>query len=392
MTVSLEQLGPWLQPLARFEDTRRAALRRFGPRCCDLGYANAYDVPDDEALKDILAEAAARARRLELQYAPYGGRPGARRAAARQLSTVVPLPFDWRDVVLTPGAMAALSAAFRVLSAEGPGGEVVVVAPCWLDVPLYVASQGMEVRWAPVDPREHRLDLTAVEAVVGPKTRAVVLAQPCNPTGVAYRRDEIVGLSRILHERASAACIVSDECHRDYLEEGVEHVSPAESWPRTIIIYSFGKRWLLQGQRIGYAAVSPSAPDRIRLRDALVTATRVSGFGTPTALMQVALPRLLRLPAPRDRLLDRRRRLVEGLRDRGVRLVEGDGTFFLYPAVPSGVAEHAVTDLAQRGVVVLPSTAFHHPGHVRLSVTSTEEMMERALPHLGAVLGRGGLA
>jgi len=133
--ISLE-LTSLIEPLERFEGIRRRVVR-LGDRLCDLSYANYYGGAQEDAKRAIRA-ALDDDRLLGLQYSPFGGHTFARRAVGDALRVSHGLPFVFSDIVLTPGAMAALQLALRV--AGDPGDEVLIPVPCWLDYPLYVRS------------------------------------------------------------------------------------------------------------------------------------------------------------------------------------------------------------------------------------------------------------
>ena len=381
MTASDAALDAWLAPQERV-DRLRALAAAHGPRFCDLAYANPWDgVP--EPVRAALATALASRRRLDFQYTPYGGATFARRAAARALEASHDLRFPWRHVVLTPGAMAALHVAFASVR-QAPGDEVVVVTPCWLDVPLYLAQLGLRPVLVPVRAHDLGLDLGAIEKALGPRTRALVLAQPANPTGVLYGADELAALGRMLTALREPPVLVSDECHRDFVLEGRRFVSPAAHYDDTLIVHSFGKRWQIQGQRIGYVAVSPRCPEATERVVRLERLCRAQGFATPTALMQHALPSLLAIPADTSALVRRRAHAVAALRDAGYELRPSDATFFLYPRTPDGDDFGFAEALARDGVLVLPAPVFHHAGHFRISLTASDEMLARALAILAA--------
>src|SRR4051812_48258233 len=145
-----------LEPLERFELVRRRAVR-LGGRLCDLSYANPYVGAQQEAKAAIRAALDDDERVLDLQYSPFGGRTLVRRAVADALRTSHGLPFTFDDVILTPGAMAALHLA--LLSAGQPGDEVVIPTPCWLDYPLYVRATRLVPRQVPLAPRTFDLDV-----------------------------------------------------------------------------------------------------------------------------------------------------------------------------------------------------------------------------------------
>ena len=373
-----------LAPQRRFDELSRKALLRSGGRLADLGYGNAYGGPASEVLA-ALHRAIDEAGELGLQYTPYGGSTLARRVAAEHLEETSGQEHDHRGIVLTPGAMAALNLVFRALREEGPG-EVVVPVPCWLDYPLYLANLGLEARLVPVDPRTLRLDLAAIAAALGPRTVAVLITQPANPTGVLHSEEELRGLAQLLRAAPAPPLLVSDECHREVRFDGRTFVSPSAFWPRTCVVHSFGKSLRIQGQRIGYVAVPPGMPGREELVLTLEKLCRTMGFCTPTSLMQLALGDLLARAPDWSELRRRREVVLDALRDGGYEVVPSEATYFLYPRTPDGDDWEHAERLAEAGVLVMPAPVFHHRGHFRIALTCTDAMLDRAAP----VLARGG--
>jgi aspartate aminotransferase len=379
----------FLAPQERFEAMRQAWAFRAGASLCDLSYANPYDGAPHEVL-DAIRCALDDSTGIDLQYTPYGGWVVARRKAAEALSASHGRRFAWRDLVLTPGAMAALNVVFACLGAEEhpERDEIVIPVPAWLDYPLYAARLGLSPVLVPLDRSTLRLDLERLDAALTPRTRAVVLTQPANPTGLLYSERELTDLADLLvraRSRGVDAWLISDECHRGVIMPGETFVSPVRHYDRTVVIFSFGKHLAIQGQRIGYAAVSPDAPGHEALGRQLERACRVMGYCTPTALMQRALPALLALRPPVDGIVDRRDRVVDGLRDAGYDVVPSQATFFLYPRSPIADADAFAMRLAQRGVMVLPASVFHDDGRFRIALTGSEGMIDRALDVLAEV-------
>jgi aspartate aminotransferase len=374
------ELGSLLRPLERFEEIRRR-VARLGDRLCDLSYANPYEGVHQaarQALRDSLDDE----RQLDLQYSPFGGQTLARRAAADALRESHGLPFAAQDVILTPGAMAALQISLR--AAGSPGDEVLIPVPCWLDYPLYVRHAGLEPRLVPLSAENFELDVDAVAAALSERTCAVLLGHPGNPTGRNHHPDALALLAEVLRHgerhHGREITLIADETHRDFVAEG-EYTSAAGPYERTVIVYSFGKYHFMQGQRLGYAATSPRHPDRERTRAELVAWTRIAGFATPTALMQRALPRLLTLRHDHGWLERWRSMVVDRLRSAGFGVTEPDATMFVYVRTPDGHPDDFafLEEMATRGVLVLPAPVFHHGGHFRISLTGTEESLERGL-------------
>ena len=374
------ELQDLLEPLERFESTRRK-VARLGNRLADLSYANPYAGIQEQA-RAVLRETLDTDRLLDLQYSPFGGKTQIRRVVADSLRGTHNLPFDFSDVVLTPGAMAGLQLALRV--AGDPGDEVIIPVPCWLDYPLYVRSLGLVPVMVPLASETFDLDVAAIAEAISAKTSAVLFSQPANPTGRSYGRVALRDLAEVI-DRAERrlgcrVTLIADETHRDFVPEGEFH-SPSAWCDRTLVVYSFGKYHFMQGQRLGYVATSPRHPSRRRLAEELVLWTRVTGVATPTSLMQLAVPRLLSLRYDQRWLSKWRKRFVEELSAEGYGVGPPDATMFLYVQNPPSYDDdfEFVEELAAAGLLVLPAPVFHHRGFFRLSLTGSELMLEQAL-------------
>jgi aspartate aminotransferase len=377
------ELEELLEPLERFEAIRRRAAR-LGSRLADLSYANPYEGAQATA-RDAIRLTLDDERDLDLQYAPFGGQTLSRRAAADALAESHALPFAFSDVILTPGAMSALQLALR--TAGKPGDEVVIPVPCWLDYPLYVRALGLVPRLVPLVGARFDLDVDTVSRALTKRTCALILCHPANPTGRNYGPDALSGLGEALRraeeELGCQVTLVADETHRDFVSPP-DYTSGAAFHERCVIVYSFGKYHFMQGQRLGYVAVSPRHPTREAIAEELVRWTRITGIATPTALMQRALPRLLALDHDLGWVDGWRGRLLEELSRTGYATVEPDATLFLYVQTPPGHDDDLsfIAELAAGGVLALPAPVFHHRGWFRLSVTGSDEMLTRALPVL----------
>lgn len=372
-----------LEPQERF-DARRSRAARLGPRLADLSYAN-FDGPLDPAVREVLQQALSTDRSLAFQYTPFGGSRTARRAVADALTGSHGHSFDWQDVILTNGAAAALTIALRAVGE--PGDEVLIPVPCWLDHPLYVEACGKTAVLVPLSPGPRfRLDVHALKAAITPRTTAVIVGNPANPTGRVYDAATVKQLAEMLLEAGQrvgrAITLVADETHRDLAGPGF--VTCSAHHDRTVIVYSFGKYHTLQGQRLGYVAVAPTHPERETLRAELVRWTRIAGNATPTSLMQIAVPGLLALRHDTTALDAWRDRYVSRLRSAGYAVVPPDGTHFVYVRTPVGLSDDdwAETLLHDHRLLVLPAPLFHHTGYFRVSLTATPASLETGLAAL----------
>jgi aspartate aminotransferase len=365
-----------LRPLEEFEEIRRRAAR-LGDRLCDLSYANPYEGVQ-QSTREAMRHALEGERLLDLQYSPFGGQTLVRRAVADDLTARHAQPYEFRDVILTPGAMAALHLGLRATGTIGD--EVLIPVPCWLDYPLYAHYLGLCPMLLPLTGSTFNLDLSSIADAITARTCAVLLSNPANPTGRSYSREALSGLASVLQQAerqfGRVITLISDETHRDFTERGAHH-SGATLWPATITVYSFGKYHFIQGQRIGYLAVAPSHPQRDALSAEIVRWTRVMGFCTPTAHMQAVVFDLLGMQHDMSLVAQRRRWVMDELGRAGYRVTPADATLFVYVATPTGQEDmEFIRSLAGNGVLALPAPVFHHRGHFRLALTGGGRMLE----------------
>jgi aspartate aminotransferase len=237
-----------------------------------------------------------------------------------------------------------------------------------------------------LQPPTFDLDLAAVEAAIGPKTRLVIVNTPHNPTGRIYSRASLEVLADLL-ERASSRIghrifLLSDEPYRQLRFDGRGFTSPAALYPWTLISYSFGKVLLAPGQRLGYLALSPLMPtaDRHALRSVMFSAQMALGWCFPNAVMQYAVPDLDKLSIDRVALTRRRDWFMAALASAGYSVLVPEGTFYLWSKWTDNDPQRQWNALADRDVFVLPGSIMNAPSYFRISLTASDEMVERALP------------
>jgi aspartate aminotransferase len=241
-----------------------------------------------------------------------------------------------------------------------------------------------------VRPDNFDLDLDAIAAAITPRTRAVLVNSPNNPTGKIYPPETLAALGQLLtaasERHGRTIYLISDEAYSRILFDGVDFPSPTAYYPASLLLYTYGKTLLTPGQRIGYIALAPDFPGREALRDALFVAQLLTAYAFPNALLQHALPDLEKLSIDLAHLQRKRDRVVGELRRQGYELHVPQGTFYLLPRSPLA-DDLAFTDLlAEHNIFVLPGTVVEMPGHFRISLTASDEMIERALPGFAAAL------
>jgi aspartate aminotransferase len=234
------------------------------------------------------------------------------------------------------------------------------------------------------------LDLGAIAATITARTRAVIVNSPNNPTGKIYPSQTLRALSSLLRQASEQngrpIYVLSDEAYSRIVYDQRSCPSPVQFYPHSVLIYTYGKTLLTPGERLGYIALSPLLPaaDRELLRNALRLAQVVTGYAFPNAVLQKALPDLAALSVDVAHLQRKRDRLVSALRSSGYDVHVPEGTFYVLPRSPIEDDLAFTEQLADKDVFVLPGSLVEMPGYFRMSLTATDEMIERALGPLRA--------
>ncbi len=314
--------------------------------------------------------------------------PNAQAAVARSLTARTGLDWDPLDVAMTNGGFAALAVTLRAV--VEPGDEVVFLSPPWFFYELLiVAADGVPVR-VRLDPPAFDLDVAAIEAAITPHTRAVLINTPQNPTGRIYPEASLRALGEMLTRRSEGRdrpiLLISDEPYNRIVFDGATFHSPAEVYPNTVITYSYGKTLLAPGMRIGYVTTPPTMPDRESFRRAIFVAQIATGYAFPNALLQHAIEDLERLSIDIGVLERRRDRMVPALNALGYEASTPEGTFYVMARSPIADDVAFSDRLAEHGALVLPGTVVEVPGWFRISLTASEEMVERGLRSFAAAI------
>jgi len=314
--------------------------------------------------------------------------PPARRAVARTLAARTGLDWDPEDIAMTNGGFAAIAVALKALL--NPGDEAIFLTPPWFFYEMLIlAADAVPVR-VRLEPPRFELDFAAIEAAVTPRTRLVLLNSPHNPGGRVYPADDLQRLADLL-AGASARIgapihLLSDEPYNRIVFDGRSYHSPAEFYPRTVVTYSYGKTLLAPGMRIGYLAMPPSMPERERLREEIFIAQLSGGWLFPNALLQHAIDDLERLSIDVGALERRRDRLVPALRALGYEATLPEGTFYVMARAPFDDDLAFCERLNRHKVLVLPGSVVELPGWFRISLTASDEMVERGIGGFAAAV------
>ena len=362
------------------------ALQRAGRDICSLSAGEPdFDTPD------FIVEATRQALRDGItRYGPAAGDPELRAAVAEKLSSGNGIATSPEQVLITNGGKQAIYNLFQVLL--NPGDEVLLPAPYWLSYPEMAALAGAKVKLIPTQAGEgFRLDLTAVEAAISPRSRLLVLNSPGNPTGRVMERQELEDVAELVR-RHPQLLVMSDEIYEFLLAEGEQHHSFAAIAPdladRCFTVNGFAKGWAMTGWRLGYLA---GHKDVIKAAAALQSqsTSNVCSFAQRGALAAIQGPRDC-VSAMAESYNRRRQLLTEGLQGiEGITLVEPRGAFYAFPQLPEsagGSMDFCRRALEQAGLAVVPGLAFGNDRCIRLSCAVSRETIRDGLSRLTQLL------
>lgn len=358
---------------------RFSALAASVPGCVRLTLGEP-EFPTPAPVARAVAEALGRG---ETHYPPNAGTPELRRAISGYL-TRQELAYGPEEVLVTVGATEALSSA--LLSVIDPGDEVVIPTPAFgLYETIVRSAHGKAL---PLDTRgsHFQIDEERLRSVVGPRTRAIVITSPNNPTGCAYDKPSLDAIARVASERG--LCVVCDDVYnRLAYEPDLPRFARChpELREQTVVVDSFSKPWAMTGWRLGWLACAPALMSQIsKMHQYLVSCV-------PAFLQSAAVVALEYDPSAMVETYRRRRDLVCNRLDKiGLPLEVPKGAFYAFPDVSSlGLPSEELCErlIREAGVALVPGACFGAEGFARISFCVSDEDLECGLDRLEAWIG-----
>ena len=315
-------------------------------------------------------------------YTSAGGDPAVKEAVAASINRRFGMDYTADDLYMTVGAAAALCCVLKGLCCAGD--EFIVIAPYFPEYKVFIEGAGGTMKLVPAQIEDFQIDFRALEALISPHTKAVILNSPNNPSGVVYAEKTIRQLSELLRARSRALghpiYIIADEPYREIVYDGTEVPYIPHYYDNTIVCYSWSKSLSIPGERIGYVAVPPQAEDHDMVCAAVAGGGRAMGYVNAPSLMQRVAAACCDDTADLSVYAENRRLLLDGLRSMGFTCVEPGGTFYLFPRTLEP-DDFAFSERAKaHDILVVPGAGFGAPGHVRISYCVPTERIRRALP------------
>ncbi len=352
---------------------------------CDFSLGNP-DVPPPEAARDVLHRIAEEAiTPLGLGYCPNAGIPAVRATIADYLAQQQELPLTANDVVITVGAASALVCFFR--ATLDAGDEVIVPSPYFVEYGNYCEHFGGILKPVPTQ-EDFALDIPALAAAITPKTRAILINSPNNPTGAIYGKAELEALAQLVDEtnaRREAQgvrplFILSDEPYRAFAYNGAEVPAVLPLSKYVVVLGSFSKTLSMAGERIGYIAVNPelSKLDNGALMTTLVLVNRTLGYVNAPVIGQKLAAAICHTTVDLEIYKRRHDLMADVLTSAGIEFVMPKGAFYFFPKAPGGDDQKFVDALLDEKILAVPGSGFGRAGYIRLSCAVDEKVIARS--------------
>lgn len=368
---------------AMFEEGNRLAGIYGAENVFDFSLGNP-NVPAPEAVKKAIFELLEGSDPVVLHgYTnSNSGYADVREAVAESLNDRFGTSFDGKNIVMTVGAAGGLNVILKSLI--NPGDEVIVFAPYFGEYRSYTSNyDGVLVEISP-DTDTFQPKLNEFEQKITPKTKAVIVNTPNNPTGVVYSEETIQKMAAIMEakqkEYGTEIYLISDEPYRELVYDGVEVPYLTKYYANTVVGYSYSKSLSLPGERIGYLVIPDEVADSEDLRSAANVATRILGFVNAPTLQQKVVAKCLNEKTDISYYDRNRETLYDGLRDCGFECIKPEGAFYLFVKSPVE-DEKAFCEAGKKyNILMVPGSSFACPGYVRLAYCVSYETIVNALP------------
>jgi aspartate aminotransferase len=278
---------------------------------------------------------------------------------------------------MTVGAAGAINVVLKSLL--DPGDEVIVLVPFFPEYQFYIGNHSGRMVLVETD-ETFQPDLARIVAAITPRTKAIILNSPNNPTGVVYSAEFLKGLDALISGCSQAITVIADEPYKNLLFDGVTLPVVPSLVRRTVVAYSWSKALAIPSERIGYLALSPQLPEFAALRDACTFANRILGFINAPAIWQWVMAEVGELQIDPRPYQEKRDLLWDALTRMGYEVAKPQGTFYMFPKAPIPDDLAFVHSLLEDGILAVPGTGFGRSGYFRLSLTASLQSIERALP------------
>lgn len=315
-------------------------------------------------------------------YTDGAGIPAVRQTIAESLNRRFQEEYTGENIVMTTGAAGGLNVIFKVLLDQGD--EVLTFAPYFSEYDVYVANAGGQLIAIEPNIPSFLPDAKKLAESITPKTKAIIINNPNNPTGVVYDEEALKKIAEVLNEKqkefGTSIYLISDEPYRELVFDGVTVPYIPKIYKNTIVAYSFSKSLSLPGDRIGYLTIPSSVEDFQDVVYGAGVANRVLGFVNAPALQQLVVAKCCDEKSDIAFYDKNREILYNALIQYGFECAKPQGAFYLFVKSLEEDDVAFVNKAKEFGILMTPGNGFGCKGYVRIAYCVARDTIERALP------------
>ena len=368
---------------AMFEEGNRLAGIYGAENVFDFSLGNP-NVPAPEAVKKAIEDLVENEDPLVLHgYTnSNSGYADVREAVAKSLNERFGTAFEGKNIIMTVGAAGGLNVILKTII--NAGDEVLTFAPYFGEYRAYVNNfDGVLVEVSP-NTVDFQPKLDEFEQKITPKTKAVIVNTPNNPTGVVYSEETIKKMAAIMEAKQKAygteIFLISDEPYRELVYDGAEVPYLTKYYANTIVGYSYSNSLSLPGERIGYLVIPDEVADSEDMLSAANVANRILGFVNAPTLQQKIVKACLNEKTDISYYDRNREALYNGLKECGFDCIKPEGAFYLFVKSPVENEKEFCEAGKKYNILMVPGSSFACPGYVRLAYCVSYETIVNSLP------------
>ncbi len=369
--------------------TKKSTIRtifEFGrKRAAEVGEENIFDfslgnpnVPTPDFVRDAAIDILQTYEPSQVHgYTVAPGNPNVRATLAQSINQRFGTHFAGKNLFVTSGAAAAITICFKALAEAGD--EFITFAPYFPEYKVFVESVGATLKVVKPRPDDWQIDFDDFQKLLSPKTKAVIINSPNNPSGAVYSEATIKQLTDILKAQGRDIFLICDEPYRE-LAYGVDVPWVTDFYDNTLVCYSYSKSFSLPGERIGYIVVPDAVADFDKIFGAIAGAARVLTHVNAPSLWQLVVAKCAGKAVDISPYERNGKLLYDGLIAAGFECVKPQGAFYLFPKALEA-DDYAFCERAKKyDLLLVPGADFGAPGYFRAAYCIKQDTIERSLP------------
>ncbi len=380
-----------MQPIVNNNSVVRQMFEEGRNMIAKYGEENVFDfslgnpnVPAPKEIKEAIIDIVENVNPVKVHgYMTNAGFPETRKAVADNLNRRYATNFTEKNIIMTVGAGSAMNVLLKTMT--DPEDEIICIAPYFVEYGNYIKNYDGKLVVVSANPEGGFMpNLEELASKITKKTKAVIVNNPNNPTGVVYPEEVIRSLAAVLEKKQkeyeTVIYIIADEPYRELVYDKVDVPYITKYYENTVVGYSYSKSLSLPGERIGYIVIPDESDGSSEFIDAATIANRVSGCVNAPSLMQLVIERCVDAQCNVRYYEKNGKKLYDELSKLGFECIKPQGAFYLWMKSPVADDKGFVSEAKKHNILMVPGSSFSGEGYVRLSYCVSYEKIVNSIP------------